>query len=153
MQIVERNPTLFVQVVASAIADGWKVSTKNEGVVTEFPLFSVQLFKGHGYTVEVELNTDKEAVISEYDSMVFLSQLQQAVMNGFILDVESVQWDVTGKKVARLTNPNYIKFRKYTKDELENLQWEDLKKVMLHYDIRGKQRSVIVAKILNMQEK
>lgn len=152
-QVVERNPVVFLQKIVEGFKLGWKLSDKtNEGYPSQYPIYQIDLYKGRPYTLEVVLDTSKQVIVSEYDVMNFLKLVYNAVSNGFELDIDSVSWDLTGKKSCILNNPNYIEIKHYTKKELEDMDWTDLKKTGRMYGHGGRDRNLLINRILESQK-
>lgn len=151
MHIVESSPVKFVISVVDAFQNGWKLKPEaNEGHPSFAFLSEIKLFKG--YSVEVIPDTRQQVVVSEYDAMDFLKCVYNAVANGFELDVNSIYWDSVGKKSCILNNPNYIEIKHYTKKELEDMDWTDLKKTGRMYGHGGRDRNLLINRILESQK-
>lgn len=150
MQILESNPVVFLVEFEKAVRDNWKLQDCVEGRPSHAFIHSLNLFKG--FSPEVERITSEICTIDEYDSFEFLKKLQNAVLNDFELQVESVRWDTLGRKLCKLVNKNYVEPAVYTKQQLEDMEYEVLKKIGKQADVFHRSRDIMINRIIEKQQ-
>lgn len=150
MQILESNPVKFVIETVKAMGDGWKLRPDlNEGHPDMAFLYQLKLFKG--FSPEYVVCKEANILVEEYDAMKYLQGCQEAVLNGFELIVESVRFDSVGLKRAVFSNPNYVEPTIWTKQQLEEMEYETLKKVAKQLDCFNRARDIMIVKVLEKQ--
>ena len=94
----------------------------------------------------------ESVLVNEYDSTQFLLQVQKFVASGYELDFNTLYYDSYGSKSVKLfhaAHPNNIV---YTKEELIDLPYEELKVVGRLRGAFNRSRDVIVNNILKYEE-
>ena len=141
--VLESNPHLFVESIIDHVRDGYYVTNTNAGYILE------------GVLKEITLTQDPERVfdeiplgeinLSEYDAQEFLSKLCHAVAVGAVFNTDSLVWDMVGRK--SITGSVY-KLPEYTKEQLANMDWENLKQVCKDIGFTGRDRTLLTSKYL-----
>ena len=149
--LTEQNIHTFIEKLVEAIKQGYQVVHSNEGSISTAFLYEIKMFKGADVTI-TELNSYK-VTITEYDSMRFLLAVQNAILNGYEVNLDSLWWDSTGIKMVKVFDPKHPHSRKYSYQELEECEWEALKELAKTFDITGRNRVTMINAILNAQEK
>lgn len=150
MHIAESNPVVFCIKFVEAVKEGWKLKDVVEGRPSHAFLHSIQMFKG--FSPEVIRLTSETHVIEEYDSFEFLKKLQNAILNDFELDVKSIRWDTVGRKSCVLTNPNFVEPKTWSKEQLEEMPYEQLKKVAKQLDCFHRAKDIMINRVIEKQK-
>jgi hypothetical protein len=145
--IIEQNPHVFIERFVAAIKHGYVVENTNRGWVVDGTLKEINLFKTKDEYYCTKILEYGETVISDYDAQAFLEKLQGAVWQKADVSVESLYWNLTGVKSIKisLTAPN-----NYSKEQLDDLSWDDLKEECKRYGITGRDRSVLINRYLKV---
>ena len=149
--LTEQNIHTFVEKLTEAIKQGYRVVHSNEGSISTAFLYEIKLFKDVDVT-SIELS-DYKVTLSEHDAMRFLLAVQNAILNGYEVNLDSLWWDSTGAKMVKVFDPKHPHSRKYSYQELEEYEWEALKELAKTFDITGRNRVTMINAILNAQEK
>lgn len=99
--IFSDNPCVFMLDLQDAILEGYRV----ENTIPGFPslnaiLKEVKVFKPEVADLERPRPDANMIVVSNYDSMVFLLDVQAAILSGYRVDAQSVKFD--NPKVCKL---------------------------------------------------
>jgi hypothetical protein len=148
--IVNSNPTLFVQEVCDAIKEGFYFTNDNFGSITETNMLMVVL-QGNENVIFEQVEDYKVSIV-ERDCNVFLEKVQGAVLSGMTLVLDSVQWDALRYKEAKFVNESHPRGVTYTREGLENTEWEEFKTLCKAFDVSGRDRSLMINKVLAIQE-
>ena len=141
--IVENNPVHFVLQFIEAIEQGFSLENSNRGWISDSTLKEVNLYKQQA-TIYEDMGYG-EFVISDYNSQQFLYKLQAAVLQKAEVDVESLYWDMAGIKSIKVAR--YAPCM-YTREQLDELSWEDLKVECKKLDLTGRDRNLLTTKYL-----
>jgi hypothetical protein len=143
--VLQTNPFTFIAEVVETIESGFLVENSNRGWVSDGVLKEITLHKDADRTIQQrDLG---EFVIDEWDAQKFLSELCDYIICSGTVDIESLRWDMTGKKYIRGTV--YLK-PEYTKKELAEQDWETFKASVKTIGITGRDRSLMTNKYLQM---
>lgn len=142
--IIEANVHIFIENLIDAIKDGYRVDNTNYGWVSEANgLKELTLsYDPERKYAEVALG---EVTITNYNAQEFLGQICQVVAAGGVLDVNSLNWDMTGIKSIR---GKVYKLPEYTKEELANMDWETFKSSVKSVVGTGRDRSLMTSRYL-----
>jgi len=142
--IIEANVHIFIENLIDAIKDGYRVDNTNYGWVSEANgLKELTLsYDPERKYAEVALG---EVTITNYNAQEFLDQICQVVAAGGVLDVNSLNWDMTGIKSIR---GKVYKLPEYTKEELANMDWETFKSSVKSVVGTGRDRSLMTSRYL-----
>jgi len=143
--IIEQNPHIFIERFVQAIKDGYVVQNTNSGYISDGALKEINLFKSKDEYYCAKILEYGETVISDYDAQAFLEKLQGAVIQKAVVDVSSLYWDLTSLKSVKV-----ILSPPHTKEELDNMDWEDLKVECKKFGISGRDRAVIINRYLKV---
>ena len=141
--ILNTNPYIFVQDIVSAIKEGFLVENSNRGWVLNGVLKEVNLYKDKHR--EFEVKPYGKAIVSSYSPQEFLLELQDYVMSGAVVDIDSLYWDSMSLKqiaVERVA-PEF-----YSKEELLALDWKDLKDECLKVGVKGRDKTLLIRQYL-----
>lgn len=142
--IIEANVHIFIENLIDAIKDGYRVDNTNYGWVSEANgLKELTLsYDPERKYAEVALG---EVTITNYNAQEFLDQICQVVAAGGVLDVNSLNWDMTGIKSIR---GKVYKLPEYTKEELSDLSWKDFKEAVRSVAGTGRDRTLLLTRYL-----
>lgn len=141
--ILNTNPYIFVQDIVSAIKEGYFVENSNRGWVMNGILKEITLYKDKHR--EFEAKPYGPSVVSSYNAQEFLLELQDFVMSGAVVDIESLYWDSTSLKQI---NVERIAPEFYDKDALLALDWKDLKDECLKVGVKGRDKTLLIRQYL-----
>ena len=143
--VVDTNPFTFVAAVVKAIEQGYLVESSNRGWISDGVLKEITLYKdADRSTTQRELG---EFVIEEWEAQKFLSELCDYVICGGKVNIDSLYWDMTGKK--RIEGKMYL-IPEYTKEQLSEMDWDTFKASVKTIGITGRDRSLMTNKYLQM---
>jgi len=146
LEIFESNPNIFLLRFIEAVKQGYRLQNTNEGTVIEGNYFSVMLYQCEYEIPSVPVG---KQVIEEYNRMEFWKKVQDYVLNNAIIDVESLHYNLMGAKlVSCVVRPSDA----YTKEELENLDWEVVKELGKKYSCFNRQRKVMESSLVRIFE-
>ena len=143
--IIEQNPHVFIERFVAAIKHGYVVENSNKGWVVDGALKEINLFKTKDEYYCAKILEYGETVISDYDSQKFLEKLQGAVWQKAEVSVESLYWDMSGVKSIKV-----VLSPPHTKEQLDGMDWEDLKIECKKFGISGRDRAVIINRYLKV---
>ena len=142
--LLEANPCLFVEALVDAVKDGYRVTNDNYGWVSEANgLKELTLsYDPEREYAEVALG---EVTITNYNAQEFLDQICQVVAAGGVLDVNSLNWDMTGIKSIR---GKVYKLPEYTKEQLSDMEWNEFKDAVRSVAGTGRDRTLLLTRYL-----
>jgi hypothetical protein len=142
--ILEANYYLFTEQLVDAVKDGWRVNNTNHGWVSEANgLKEITLFKDPDRTFpEAELG---EFVISEHDTQTFLYKLCERIAQGGKVDLDTLDWSLTG--IKSIKGCIYL-IPKYSKTELAEMDWNDFKEAVKYAAGTGRDRTLLLTRYL-----
>lgn len=149
--VCSTNPVIFVKEVCEAIKDGWRFNNTNLGSITETSLLQVILFDTLD-TPHTKVEEYKYEIV-EHDKNQFMLKVQDAILSGMSLDIESVDWYVTGIKTATFYNMEHPKAVKHTYQSLESMEWQEFKDFCkTYYGLGGRNRQAMIGLVLAKQK-
>jgi hypothetical protein len=141
--VLQTNPFTFIAEVVEAIESGFLIENSNRGWVSDSILKQITLYKDADRTIQQrDLG---EFAIDEWDAQKFLSELCDYIVCSGTVDIESLRWDMTGKKYIRGTV--YLK-PEYTKEQLAEMTWSDFKEAVKPVVGTGRDRSLLTTRYL-----
>jgi hypothetical protein len=147
-KILNTNIVTFLHELQEAIREGCCVVPGKSYLSTAF-IFDLDLYKEDVDIPQLSV-TDKvqEQVIEEYAADAFLQEMQKFVMNGYDLDLESIWWDSTGVKTAKMILSDNPLIKDWTEEELKELTYEELKVIASYRNCFHRAKGVMIAAIL-----
>lgn len=150
--IINTNPAVVLQDFEKAVNQGYYfVPGRSDLFVHTSGLIEVELFKQEVQIVPVEEFTDK-VIVQNHDKTSFILDVQRYISSGYQIDLNSVYFDVIGIKYCKMFNPNHPAAITYTKEQLKEMEYDDLKKIAKQLDCFNKSRDMMVSNILRKQE-
>ena len=142
--IIEANVHIFIENLIDSIKDGFRVDNTNYGWISEANgLKELTLsYDPEREYAEVALG---EVTITNYNAQEFLDQICQVVAAGGVLDVNSLNWDMTGIKSIR---GKVYKLPEYTKEELSGMEWNEFKDAVRSVAGTGRDRTLLLTRYL-----
>ena len=144
--IIESNPHVFLERLIDAVKDGWRVDNTNSGWAMESNGLKEIMLSYDPNRVYNAVGLG-EFVVSDYSTQTFLHKLCECVSQGGNVNMDSLNWDLTGIKSVKGTI--YL-IPKYNKAELAEMEWEELKSVCKELGFTGRDRGVLQSKYLSM---
>ena len=143
--VVETNPFTFVAEVVKAIEQGYLLENSNRGWLSESSLKEITLYKdADRITTQRELG---EFVIEEWEAQKFLSELCDYIVCGGKVNIDSLYWDMTGKK--RIEGKMYL-IPEYTKEQLAEMSWSDFKEAVKSVAGTHRDRTLLTTRYLQL---
>lgn len=152
--ILNTNPVVIIQEFEKAVLAGYYfVPGRSDLFVHPSGLMELELYKQELSIPKVEFEDALDIVIlSTHDKTSFLLEIQKYVLSGWQVNLNSVYFDVIGSKICKLLHPEHPVSVNYTKEQLQEMDYEELKRVAKLRNCFVKSRDVMVNKILQFQE-
>lgn len=152
LTLVETNPVILLNKIQDSIRNGYRL-IPNKSLLDHYLLYDITLYKED---TDINVLTDYDApdtlFVESYDSMAFLFTVQMYVVNDYEIVEESVNWFDTGTKRCTMKKANHLCTRVFEKQELQDMDYEDLKTAARVRGCFNRSRDVMVSGILNFQE-
>jgi len=146
--IIGSNPVNVFSEFENAIKQGYRFIDKKSDI-TEWSTGMLQL---DVYSVEqldtIDYNKEVTVVISERDKYDFVKKFQQFVVQGYSPDYDSLNYNFMNFKTCEFVNLDHPSNIKYTREQLENMSYEELKEVGKSLDCFNRSREVMTQAIL-----
>lgn len=146
--IIGSNPVNVFSEFENAIKQGYRF-VENKSDVTEWSTGMLQL---DVYSVDqldtVDYNKEVTVFISERDKYDFVKKFQQLVIQGYSPDYGSLNYNFMHFKTCEFVNLDHPSNIKYTREQLENMSYEELKEVGKSLDCFNRSREVMTQAIL-----
>ena len=152
--ILDTNPVVAFRDVQEAFKEGYRFVSERSDVAESYTdgMLEIDLYK---QDVEVEQITFEDALdvvhISEYDKIKFILKLQSFILSGWELDLDSIDYAKVGSKRCKVVHPEHPASKIYTKDELYDMPYEELKQVGRIRNSFNRGRDVMINNILKFQ--
>ena len=153
--LLQTNPVQLMADFQSALQHGYRfVPARSQLLEHVGGLLELDLYK---QDIEIREITFEDKLgdvwVVDYDKTKFLLEVQALVVNEYEIDLNSVSYDILGTKRCRLIRQNHPSLKKYTKEELDNMSWDEIKYVGRMRQVFNRSRSVMVEQILRFQQK
>ena len=123
--------------------------------LTEFPsgLLEVQLYKQDIVVDQINFEDELGIVyLADYDKIKFMLALQRYILNGYQVELNSVAYDIIGTKRCKLIRPDHPSLVLYTKEQLDSMDFEELKVISRIRKCFNKSRAVLINNVLKFQQ-
>lgn len=150
LELYESNPTIFLTKFIEAVNDGYRLQDTNAGVVQDYinnGWFQVALEKDEEY--EVPFIQVGSYVIEAYDRQEFFRSVQSHVLNKAEFNIDSLYYDVRGIKMIKCVIRPSVS---YTREALQELEWEQIKELGYTYGVFNRQRKVLENSLVRIFE-
>ncbi len=149
--ILKSNPIVLFREMQQAIKDGWRLKP-NASFFNNYPLYEITLFKEDVNVKPVlEDEATETAIITDYDANKILFHVQRFIVSGYDIDLNSIVWDDVGSKRMKLFKASHPNNKIYTKEQLSEMDYEELKKIGRLRDCFNRSREVMTTGILKYQ--
>lgn len=152
MQISESNSYTFMSKFLEAVKDGWRAVNTNEGYISQAFLYEIKMFPKEENEEIIPLFTEHKISIESYDAMNFVMQVQTAALQGYEFDMKSFDWMATSVKRIKGENKSHPKAKVYTREELDEMDWNDLRPLFQSYGIKGRHRDTVTVALMKAQQ-
>ena len=152
--ILNTNPVVVLQEFEKAVKAGYLfVPGRSDLFIHSTGLMELELYKQELEIPKLgfEDALDK-VVVNSHDKTDFLLQLQKYILSGWELDLRTVYFDTIGSKMVRVVHPSHPVSLVYTKEELQEMDYDELKRIAKLRNCFVKSRDVMVNKVLQFQE-
>ena len=151
--LINTNPVTIFRDVQEAFKQGYRFVSGRSGI-TEWHtgMLEIDLYKQEVEIPEITFEQELDIVyVSEYDKLKFILRIQALVLNGWEIDLNSIDYTITGSKRRKLVHPEHPVSRVYEKEELQQMDYDELKRISKLRNCFNKSRDVMVSKILQFQ--
>ena len=152
--ILNTNAVIALRDVQEAIKQGYRfVSGRSDITEWHTGMIEIDLYKQEIEVPEITFEQELDIVyVSEYDKLKFILRIQALVLSGWEIDLNSINYSITGSKICKLVHPEHPVSRIYTKEELDEMPYEELKYVGRLRNCFNRGRDIMVNNILKFQE-
>ena len=152
--LLQTNPVQLMADFQSALQHGYRfVSARSQLFEHVGGLLELDLYKQDIEIPEIKFEDMLgDVCVVDYCKTKFLLEVQSLVVNEYEIDLDSVSYDTVGTKSCRLIRKNHPSLMKYTKEELDNMDFETLKYIGKMRKCFNRSRSVMVEQILRFQQ-
>lgn len=152
--LLNTNINVILGDFESALKVGYRFVPGRSDLFTSISgLHEMTLYKQN---IEVQLLSYEDAfetvVIENYDKTKVLCQLQQYVLSGYQIQPDKTLWFDLGSKRVVVHNPEHPSARTYTKEELYDMPYEELKVIGRLRNCFNRGKDVMIAGILKYDE-
>ena len=149
--LTHNNPISLFHELVESIKEGYRI-VGNKSFLTTYPYFEIDLYYNEG---EVTVLTDEEVLatiqIVEYDKLKFLLAIQQHVVSGWEVDLKTLSFSEIGSKFVTMNKPSHEGNKQYTREEMEEMEYETLKRAAKLRGCFNKSRNQMINNILRYQ--
>ena len=152
--ILNTNYVVVLQDFEKAVLAGYYfVPGSSDLVIHPTGLLEVELYKQELEIPKVGFDDALDIVlVSTHDKTLFMLEIQKYIASGWRIDLNSIYFDAIGSKTCKLIHPEHPVSKVYTKEELDTLDFEELKSISRLRGCFNRQRSVLVSNVLNFQK-
>lgn len=152
--LLQTNPVQLMADFQSAIQHGYRfVPARSQLFEHVGGLLELDLYKQDIEIPEIKFEDMLgDVCVVDYCKTKFLLEVQALIVNEYEIDLNSVSYDTVGTKRCRLIRKNHPSLMKYTKEELDNMDYESLKYIGKMRKCFNRSRSVMVEQILRFQQ-
>lgn len=152
--LLNTNHVVILQEFEKAVLAGYLfVPGRSDLAIHPTGLMELELYKQELEIPKLSYEDALDVVIvATHNKTDFLLQLQKYILSGWRINLNSVYFDVIGTKSCKLVHPEHPVSRVYTKEELDQMPYEELKYVGRLRNCFNRGRDVMVSNILKFQE-
>lgn len=152
--IIDRNPVIVLREFEDAVKQGYLFVVGRSDLFVEVSgLMQIDLYKQQIESPEITFEQELDIVyVSEYDKLKFILRIQALVLSGWEIDLNSINYSITGSKICKLVHPEHPVSKVYSKEDLDQMDFEELKAISRLRGCFNRQRSVLIANVLKFQE-
>ncbi len=152
--LLNYNPVVLIKDFEQSLLHGYRF-VPGSSDLTEFPsgLLELQLYKQDIVIDQINFEDELGIVyLADYDKIKFMIALQRYVLNGYQVELNSVAYDIIGTKRCKLIRPDHPSLVLYSKEELEAMDYEDLKVIARIRQCFNKTRAILINNVLKFQQ-
>lgn len=151
--LLQTNPVQLMADFQTALQHGYRfVSARSQLFEHVGGLLELDLYKQDVEIPEIKFEDMLGDVwVVDYDKTKLLLQLQALIVNEYEIDLNSVSYDIVGTKRCRLVRHNHPSLKKYTKEELDNMSWDEVKYIGRMRQVFNRNRDIMTTQILKFQ--
>ena len=152
--LLNYNPVVLIKDFEQALLHDYRF-VPGSSDLTEFPsgLLEVQLYKQDIVVDQINFEDELGIVyLADYDKIKFMIALQRYVLNGYQVELDSVAYDIIGTKRCKLIRPDHPSLVLYTKEQLDSMDFEELKVISRIRKCFNKSRAVLINNVLKFQQ-
>lgn len=152
--IVHNNPVSFLQEFVSLVQDGYCLEDDKYSVVLMPNICEATLVKQkEDFECFVEyLPNTTELFIEAYSFSELCKKIQYFVAKQWKVDYTVFNADVVGKSFVRIWREEHLAVGNYTRAELEEMEWEQIKSLGYSYGCFNRKKDVLISNILKVQK-
>lgn len=152
--LLNTNHVVILQEFEKAVLAGYLfVPGRSDLFIHPTGLLEVELYKQELEIPKVNFEDDLDIVfVATHDKTILLLELQKYILSGWQIDLNSVYFDAIGTKSCKLVHLEHPVSRVYTKEELDEMDFEELKAISRLRGCFNRQRSVLISNVLKFQE-
>lgn len=152
--LLNTNHIVILQEFEKAVLQGYLfVPGRSDLSIHPTGLMELELFKQE---LEIPKLSFEDAldvvVVATHDKTFFLLEIQKYILSGWQIDLNSVYFDAIGTKSCKLVHPEHPVSVQYTKEELDEMSWDEIKVVGKLRQVFNKNRTVMTEQIVRFQE-
>ena len=152
--LINTNPVTIFRDVQEAFKQGYRFVSGRSGI-TEWHtgMLEIDLYNQEVEIPEITFEQELDIVyVLEYDKLKFILRIQALVLNGWEIDLNSIDYTITGSKRCKLVHPEHPASKIYSKEELNEMPWEELKAIAKIRNCFNRGKDVCVNNILKFQQ-
>lgn len=152
--LLQTNPVQLMADFQTALQHGYRfVSARSQLFEHVGGLLEIDLYRQDIEIPEIKFEDMLgDVCVVDYCKTKFLLEVQALIVNEYEIDLDSVSYDIVGTKRCRLVRQNHPSLKKYTKEELDNMDFEALKYIGKMRKCFNRSRSVMQEQILRFQQ-
>lgn len=153
--ILSTNYVVVLQEFEKAVLQGYLfVPGRSDLAIHPTGLMELELFKQELEIPKLSFEDALDVVtVATHDKTDFLLQVQKYILSGWRIDLNSIYFDIIGTKSCKLVHPEHPASKVYSKEELDNMDYETLKYVGKMRKCFNRSRSVMQEQILRFQQR
>ena len=153
--ILNTNHIVVLQEFEKAVLAGYLfVPGRSDLFIHPTGLMELELFKQELEIPKLSFEDALDVVtLVHHDKTSLMLDLQKYILSGWRIDLKNVHFDVVGSKICKLIHPEHPAAIVYDKETLDNLDYEELKRIGRIKGCFNRSRAVMTEQILRYQEK
>jgi len=153
--VTESNIARLVSIVEHYIQHGYRVLPMRSYLDSQPFLYEIDMWLECDADVEFATYSEEDALpeawVNEYDAQKFLLSLQKFVISGYQVELNTLNWSEIGSKIVQVIKPDHEVNIRYTREEIEAMEYEELKRVARLRNCFHKSRNQMLISILKQQ--
>ena len=152
--LLNTNHVVILQEFEKAVLQGYLfVPGRSDLFIHPTGLMELELYNQQLEIPKLSFEDALDVVtVATHDKTFFLLELQKYILSGWRINLNSIYFDIIGTKSCKLVHPEHPVSRVYTKEELDEMDFEELKAISRLRGCFNRQRSVLISNVLKFQE-